>query len=335
MIQTALIFILGFLVAGFLAVLIAPAIWRRAVLLTRRRLEAALPLSMAEISADKDAVRAEYAMTARRLEMTIKSLRQEIIEQSLAIERAESETRDITQTLTAAETVRTSLEERGQELERDFEKAKAEVEELSAVLAGSEQRVTQQLAELESLGAMYDEASFAASNRQIELVAQEANIENMREEISALNEMSRQTETQLRDAGLQNSAQDRALSEEKRRSATLEQKNSELVSALSDVQERLERREREAERLRGKGRQQQPDDIDDAAGIALLRERIKDLAAQMVSLTVQVEGSDSEIHQLLAKTSEVVASEQAAGQSLAQRIRALQKQAGTARQAKI
>jgi len=60
-IQATLIFILGFLSAVFLTVLVAPAIWRRAVALTHRRVEAALPLSLNEIRADKDALRAEHA----------------------------------------------------------------------------------------------------------------------------------------------------------------------------------------------------------------------------------------------------------------------------------
>ena len=297
MIQTALIFILGFLAAGFLAVLVAPAIWRRAVLLTRRRLEAALPLSMGEISADKDAVRAEYAVTVRRLEMTIKLLREEAIEHSLASGRAEGEAREAA-------------------------RAFAEMDAARAQMAA------EHAAELEALGALYDEASFTASNRQIELVAQEANIERLRQEISAMKETRRQAETQLRDATLQLSAQERALDEEKRRATTLEHKNSELVTALSDVQEKLERREREFTR----GRSQNPDDVDDEAATALLREQIKDLAAEMVSMTAQIEGASSEIHQVLAGTSEKDAAVNADGQSLAERIRALQKQLERANQ---
>ncbi|TIV99144.1 MAG: hypothetical protein E5V74_16870, partial [Mesorhizobium sp.] len=73
MVQSVLFFALGFLSAVFLVSLIAPAVWRRAVVLTRRRLEASLPLTQAEIQADKDRVRAEYAMTTRRLEITVKN----------------------------------------------------------------------------------------------------------------------------------------------------------------------------------------------------------------------------------------------------------------------
>ncbi|RWX60080.1 hypothetical protein EN780_32935, partial [Mesorhizobium sp. M4B.F.Ca.ET.089.01.1.1] len=70
MVQSILFFALGFLCAGFLALLIAPAIWRRAVALTRRRVEASMPLTLAEIQANKDQVRAEFAMSTRRLEMS-------------------------------------------------------------------------------------------------------------------------------------------------------------------------------------------------------------------------------------------------------------------------
>ncbi len=76
MIQSILFFSLGFLCAGFLALMVAPAIWRRAVVLTRKRIEASVPLSLTEIQADKDRMRAEFAMSTRRLEMSIKQFRE-------------------------------------------------------------------------------------------------------------------------------------------------------------------------------------------------------------------------------------------------------------------
>ena len=54
---------------------IVPLVHNRAVRLTTRRLEAATPLSMAEIQADKDQLRAEFAMSARRLEMSVDQLK--------------------------------------------------------------------------------------------------------------------------------------------------------------------------------------------------------------------------------------------------------------------
>ncbi len=63
-----MIFALGFLSAGLLTLLFLPAIWRRAVRLSRRRLEQSLPLSMAEVAAERDQLRAEFAIERRRIE---------------------------------------------------------------------------------------------------------------------------------------------------------------------------------------------------------------------------------------------------------------------------
>ncbi len=59
---------LGFLSAALVGLVVAPAFWNRAVRLTTRRLKEQLPLSDAEIRADKDRLRAEYAIRVHRLE---------------------------------------------------------------------------------------------------------------------------------------------------------------------------------------------------------------------------------------------------------------------------
>lgn len=69
MIEYLLLVALGFLLAGMLMLLFAGPFWRRAVRLTTKRLEATLPMSMADIQADKDQLRAEYAVEIRRLEI--------------------------------------------------------------------------------------------------------------------------------------------------------------------------------------------------------------------------------------------------------------------------
>src|SRR5208282_3355990 len=52
-----------------------PLVHNRAVRLTMKRLEAATPLSIEEIRADKDQLRAEFAMSTRRLELSVEHLR--------------------------------------------------------------------------------------------------------------------------------------------------------------------------------------------------------------------------------------------------------------------
>jgi hypothetical protein len=75
MIEPIIYFALGFLIASLLGLVIVPLVHARAVRLTGKRLEAATPVSMAEIQADKDQLRAEFAMSTRRLEMSVEQLK--------------------------------------------------------------------------------------------------------------------------------------------------------------------------------------------------------------------------------------------------------------------
>lgn len=63
-----MIFAAGFLTATLLSLLVIPAINGRAERLSRRRVEALFPLSVSELTAEKDHLRAEFAVTQRRLE---------------------------------------------------------------------------------------------------------------------------------------------------------------------------------------------------------------------------------------------------------------------------
>jgi hypothetical protein len=75
MIEPIMYFGIGFLFAALIGLVVIPLVHGRAVRLTVRRLKAATPLSMAEIQADKDQLRAEFAMSTRRLEMSVEQLK--------------------------------------------------------------------------------------------------------------------------------------------------------------------------------------------------------------------------------------------------------------------
>src|SRR5215217_7159685 len=81
LIENIMYFALGVLVAGLVALVLLPAVWKRAVRLTKRRIEAATPITMAEFRADKDQLRAEFALSTRRLEMNVEALRKRLAEQ--------------------------------------------------------------------------------------------------------------------------------------------------------------------------------------------------------------------------------------------------------------
>ena len=78
---------IGFLVAGLLVIGVIPLVHARAVRLTLRRLEALTPISKAEIQADKDQLRAEFAMLVSRLELNIERLKAKTASQAAEIGR--------------------------------------------------------------------------------------------------------------------------------------------------------------------------------------------------------------------------------------------------------
>ena len=129
-IENLMYFALGLLVAGLLALIVLPAVWQRAVRLTKKRIEAATPITMAEFRADKDQLRAEFALSTRRLEMNVEALRRRLSEQLRDINRKRSEVGAIRTEREAQLAQMRELEERETELRRrilDLEKEGADL----------------------------------------------------------------------------------------------------------------------------------------------------------------------------------------------------------------
>jgi hypothetical protein len=81
MIDSIMLVLIGVLVGGLTAVAVAPWVHNRAVRLTTRRLRATLPESMKQIHAQRDLLRAEFAISMRRLEITVAELNNKIVRQ--------------------------------------------------------------------------------------------------------------------------------------------------------------------------------------------------------------------------------------------------------------
>ena len=250
MIQTTLFFILGFLCAAFLALMVAPAIWRRAVALTRKRIEASVPLTMDEIQADKDRLRAEFAMSTRRLEMSLKSFREKASEQIVEINRNRDELRRIAEERDEKNAAMTQVEARTAELRSELRQREEQLQRLSERVGEHERILGERALELEKLGRMYDEASFSASSRQIEIVAQESKLEKLTDDVATLRNERKEADRRVREVVAEHKAAREALREEQKKHTALEKKVERLTSTLSDRDDKLERRERELARLR-------------------------------------------------------------------------------------
>lgn len=310
-IQAALFFILGFLCASFLALMVAPAIWRRAVALTRRRIEASVPLTMDEIQADKDRLRAEFAMTTRRLEMNVQSFREKNAGQTVEINRNREELKRIAQERDERNRAVAELEAQAEKLRNELRLREEEAARQAGRLADAEQRLEARALELEQMGRMYDEASFAASSRQIDLVAQESKLEKMSEEVAALRSQRKEADARVREIEAELREAREALRAERKRSSTLEKKNERLASSLADRDDRLERRERELARFRDQVKDNGTGELRIAAELereqearARLEDEGRELAAQVESLTSEIGELRAELEQSRGVSSE-------------------------------
>jgi chromosome segregation ATPase len=250
LIQSILFFSLGFLTAGLLALMVAPAIWRRAVSLTRRRLEASLPLSANEIQADKDRMRAEFAMSTRRLEMRIKSLSDKVSTQIIEINRNGEELRRLAEERAARDRTVAELETRVVEMRADISSREEQLQRLMARLGEAEDLLEDRAREIERLGQMYDEATLSASNRQIELVARESEFDRMAGNFGALQNERKAAEKRLREMAAESRAAQQALKDERKRAADLDRKLERMMATVSDREDKLARREKELARIR-------------------------------------------------------------------------------------
>jgi DNA repair exonuclease SbcCD ATPase subunit len=322
--------------AVLLALLIAPPIWRRAMLLTRRHVEAETPLTLNEIQAQRDGLRAEHALAERKLELMLDNVRERYALQLAELSEKERLVRNLTAELAAhnvaSDELRTSVSGR-----------QGELEQAAALIVEHERLIEQKSAELEHLHRRMSSAAMKADGLQIEVAAQSARIENLVDELKEARQDKRDSDNLRERAEAEIKALQQKLEEEVQRSAELDKRANALFAQLGDMEAKLSRREKEFERVNDRlrkvladGRQRGGATVLDATrGKAalvqareteLLREEMNALAAQVVAMVARLEGPGSKVNALLESEGEKVPVQDANGEaivSLADRIRAL------------
>ena len=142
MIQAIMLIALGFLIASLIGVLLAPSLWSRASRLSKKRLEATLPLTLGEIEATQDQLRATYAVRVRRLESSLAGAKQKAANQlvdnsrlQMQIVALKDQIADLDLKLSERRNAATVLEQtitkRFPELDREITAVKAQLQERS------------------------------------------------------------------------------------------------------------------------------------------------------------------------------------------------------------
>src|ERR1700694_3814382 len=195
MIEWTMFFSSGFLAASLLALMLISVVHDRAVRLTRRRLEDDIPVSLVEIQADKDRLRADFAISTRRLEMSVEQLRvkgttqlSEIGRKAEMINRLKSElARKIAVAYELAAKVET-LTGKLEEAERERERNAIEVVSTKRALSAKDVELVQSVTE----------QRLVIDTQRIEIATLKTQIEQYKSQVKNFNTKSRRKPTNLK-----------------------------------------------------------------------------------------------------------------------------------------
>ena len=238
MIEPIMYLAIGFLVAMLCALMVVPLVHNRAVRLTTRRLEAATPLSMAEIQADKDQLRAEFAMSARRLEMSVEQLKNrttsqlaELGKKTDAINRMKIELGEKNATIFALEAREKAMKDQLRATEEEFATKTGSLRDAEFALA-------EKRSELVRINTELSDRSLVADSRQVELVAVRAQIEELKGRVGVAEKEFSETQSRLTLERGASEAASRELTEARGRVENLSQRVTDLDRQLvSQVKE--------------------------------------------------------------------------------------------------
>lgn len=227
--------------------MISPTIWNRAVILTKRRIESSIPLSLNEIQADKDQLRAEFAMSTRRLEHSVDELKKTATHQVIDINRKRDELNKLS--AESYEKIKDveELEARATELRTTLEKRENTLDKLSTELADTKVQMEEKALELENINSKFSQASSDADSSRIELVAKQASLDNLTQKINTGTNIEKELAQELRLKSAEVKASNKKITTSiaridrmKKNNADLELKLQRRESKISDIRKTVQ-----------------------------------------------------------------------------------------------
>jgi predicted nucleic acid-binding Zn-ribbon protein len=289
-IESVMFFALGFLAASLIALVLLSAVWQRAVRLTTRRIEGAIPVSMAEIQADKDQLRAEFAMSTRRLENGVEQLKLKTSEQLAEIGR-KSEAIRLLKEESDQKTARvTALENQERTLRDQLRSTEADLNQKSKALNEAEIELANKSGEIAQAARAIADKSVESDSRRVEIVALETQCVALKDRVADLEHEVTSTEERLADERKLAEQNAHVLGEEREKITTLTRNVAEVEGRLAAARDDAESLSRTIAGLEADARRQ--------AELAAERER------ELAALIAQREADLATAHEELGSARE-------------------------------
>ena len=289
MFEGVLYFVLGFLASALIALMISPAIWNRAVVLTKRRIESSVPLTLNEVQADKDQLRAEFAMSTRRLEMSVEELQDKASRQVIEINRKRDELAKLAEESREKIRMVEELESRSADLRAKLSQREEQLASTGKELEQTRASLDAKAHEFEEMQRKFHEAKAEADSRRIELVAKQTNLDEYTDRAGSV-EAERaqlQEEANALRAGIARLESEVASAEKRQRDT--EDRLARTTKLNAELEERLQGAERNVNQMRSSS--QTEDDSSNELTRMLMDERKKTtkLEADLAKATLRME----------------------------------------------
>ena len=243
--EVILYFVLGFFVAGLLALMVSPVIWNRAVELTRQKIESSVPLSINEIQADKDQLRAEFAMSTRRLEMSIDELREKASQQLIEINRKRDQSAKYDEDMKERLQTINEMEVKASDLRATLASREAQLEDITARQQKLETQFAKTSEELSNARQELSNSQEELAGKRIEIVAKDSKIDSLTNTFINTDIGGDENLENYRDIGLKLASAEEQLEGEKIRTLQAEEKAKKAQDDAQEAIAKLEARERD------------------------------------------------------------------------------------------
>lgn len=255
MIEFVLLFALGFLAAALVALIVAPIIHRRVVSLTERRIRASVPLSVAEIRAEKDMARAAYAAENARLSVDLKHNRDQLTESVARGTRLSNELVAIrAEKLDAVKTIE-EQESSIRDLNAQMHDRDAKITTLTGNFSDAARLAEARKHEIAMRDDQINRLGSEIEELRIDLVTLDTEAENFKSQIRELRTERNQLREALKDAEATSRDLENRLKSNDERLTQNDEKLAKTITALTDRENALERRIAEVDRFKKKNRE--------------------------------------------------------------------------------
>ena len=214
-VETIMLVALGFAVAALIALFLGRFAWVFALRLGKKRMQRAAPSTIAELQADRDRLRAEYAMLSRKLELRMNDLKIKLAEQMAEVSRNRNRIDHLITELRSRDTQLTQRDAELQSLRMQLTPLETELSARTATVQNLKEQLRGRDEEIQKLSQTLEKLRTEISERNRQVAAMKKDIadrqasdglatdalsaqDRLQKRIDDLMSLSRQIETQRR-----------------------------------------------------------------------------------------------------------------------------------------